>query len=256
MTLLVSDLDGTLIRSAPDVPPGCVRVDDYGPARGAVCTVRTLSLLAPLCRSSSFVVATSRSVAQYTRLRLPRPEWALAANGLFLAKSGLWQSWWERSVRRAIADTSDPLPLIVKIIRSAGLLGAERRLVVRDAFVVLLPQGAPPKEVAASLDVVLGEMGWTALASGRQVYALPRTLDKAVSIQRLLGVVGVDQYAAAGDSAMDHGMLLGAVAALVPRGCEVKSMLPTALVTDSVGVEAAEEILARLSVIGGSSVVR
>ena len=116
MTVLVAtDLDGTVLfsdRAMGDVRPDPARltpVDVVGDGR--VYAYMTDSVLAgwtALAAAGAIVPATTRSLPQYARLRLPGPppRFAVVCNGARLLVDGESDPAWERTVRAAIAAGS------------------------------------------------------------------------------------------------------------------------------------------------------
>lgn len=140
--LVASDLDRTLIYSArsAELPPGSpvrlrlVERDGEG-APLSHLTERAAQLLAELAGEAVFVPATTRTVEQYRRIRLPGPavggaaaDWcppyAICANGGRLLVAGEPDQDWAAVMAERLAATSVPLPEVAERLAGSGSAGA------------------------------------------------------------------------------------------------------------------------------------
>lgn len=255
MTLVAVDLDRTLIFS-PAAIGGAVDaatlrvVEMYDGAPLSRMTDRSWRLLTELMERAELVPVTTRSIAQYQRVDLPRvPAYALSTNGGALLVDGLPDPLW-REESLAIAAASAPLAEVRALLDAV----ADEPWVklVRDVedlfcYLVAVERSALPlswtEELAAAADAV----GWRVSVQGRKVYAVPAGISKESGVQRLRERVGSEgPVIAAGDSLLDAGMLVAADHAIRPAHGELHDVgwqSDGVIVTDRAGVLAGEDVL-------------
>ena len=259
MTALVfTDLDRTLIYSARSAGgrgvDGLECVETYRDAPASYVTPRAARDLRLLDEAALWVPTTTRTVAQYRRVRLPRgrrsgPDLALCANGGILLVDGHPDASWAEQVRRAVA-VSGPLDEIGEGFRRRGdALGDGTVAGVRSAeglfHYAVVDRARVP---AAWLDDFAGwaaTLGWRTSLQGRKLYCLPTGLTKAAAAAELAGRSGATSLLAAGDSLLDADLLELADAAIRPRHGELETSGWSAghvAVTASSGIAAGEEI--------------
>nr|WP_240968445.1 HAD family hydrolase [Streptomyces sp. HNM0575] len=161
-----------------------------------------------------FVPVTTRTRAQYERVRLPggRARYAVCANGGHLLVDGEPDPEWHEHVRRGLADCA-PLDEVRVHLRavSAGGDWVLRQRVADELFAYLvvdrerLPQ-TWVKELAAWAE----PRGWTVSLQGRKIYAVPGSLTKSAAVAEVARRTGATPTLAAGDSLLDADMLLAA----------------------------------------------
>ncbi len=261
--LVACDLDQTLIysRAAFRLPPGegepaLVTVEYLDGEPLSYLTQRAASALQTLAAEAIFVPVTTRTIAQYQRVRLGvQPEYAIAANGGHLLVNGVPDTGWEASVRRRLAETGAALPVIRRLAEelvAAADAGTSWVKTVREAdgyfsYLVATERAAIPDLQDFARE--LARHGWTLSVQGRKVYLVPAALTKEAAIAEVVRRTGSTRWAAAGDSLLDLGMLTAADESVRPAHGELAqqaTMLPSLAVTDQVGLLAGEEIIEML----------
>lgn len=259
MTLLAAcDLDRTAIWSqrmlgptAPDASSPlltCVEVDRGRPA--AFMTEAAYALVAALNAVGLLVPATTRTVEQYRRVRLPGPppRFALCANGGRLLVDGVEDAAYSLRIAALVAGVA-PVHEVATGLRALidGRSGVRTSRVADDIFCCLrLDPEVDPGPLSAEIADWAADRGWVVSVQGRKIYALPAGLTKRAGMEYLVERNRGAGYIAAGDATLDADMLTNAVKGMIPRG----SLLQIAgwsservCVTEQSGVHAGEEIM-------------
>jgi hypothetical protein len=259
--LVASDLDRTLVYSAaalgltvPDAEaPRLLCVEVYQGKPLSYMTETAATLLDELARTTVFVPTTTRTRAQYHRIRLPGPPpaYAICANGGHLLVDGVSDADWQRGVVRRLADDCASLDEIrAHLRRTADPVWLLKERVAEDLFAylvverTLLPDGWV-KELAEWAE----ERGWTVSLQGRKLYVVPRHLTKSAAMREVARRTGAEHTLAAGDSLLDTDLLLAADRAWRPGHGELADtgwQAPHLVVLPQKGVAAGEEIVRRL----------
>ena len=268
--MVVSDLDRTLIYSTsalalpPDGPVPALRcVETYEGRPLSFMTERAVALLAGLLEQGRFVPITTRTIAQYRRVRAPiaDAEWAICANGGRLLRHGVEDRGFTAEVTARLADAGAP-PAQVRAAFEA--LIAEHDLgphvhgvrIAEDLFCyAVVDRAALPPEWLGRLSDLAVPLGWVVSLQGRKVYCVPAALTKSAAARRLADRLGADRILAAGDSLLDADLLEAADAAIRPAHGELADIgwhRPAVAVTAAVGVLAGEEIVRRLLAAAGA----
>ncbi len=254
-TVAAVDLDRTLIYSASAAggTEGLLVVEHLDGAPLSHATPASWELLAGLARRAVLVPVTTRTVAQYERVRLPVvPRYALCGNGGVLLADGVrdpeWDAWAAATAAEAapLAELLAPLEAVagepwVRTVRSAeGLFG----------YLVAHAREAVPADWLEATGAATAAAGATLSVQGRKVYVVPAGLSKAAALLRLRRLLAADGPAprllCAGDSLLDAPMLLAADAAVRPAHGELHEQGWTGArvqVTAASGAAAGEEIV-------------
>jgi len=266
--LVAVDLDGTLIYSArslmlPDDDVLAPRLAVTEVWRGAPLTFATteaLALLAELDAVATVVPVTTRTRAQYARVRLldgsaptsgPVPRYAVVANGGHLLVDGSVDEGWATRVRAHIDASCRPLAEVVEALLRAtqGHRAGDVRL-ADDLFAyVAVDEATLPPDRVHDLQQWCAAGGWRVCWHGRRLYCLPETLTKSSAVAEVARRLGCDRVLAAGDSLLDAELLESVDAGVRPAHGELHEIAwrrPHVAVTANRGVVAGEEILRRL----------
>ncbi|MFF7632012.1 HAD family hydrolase [Kitasatospora sp. NPDC008050] len=282
--LVASDLDRTLIYSlrSAELPPGSpvrlrlVERDGEG-APLSHLTERAAQLLAALAREAVVVPATTRTVEQYRRIRLPGPAaggggahwcppYAVCANGGRLLVAGEPDQDWAAVVAWRLAEHAAPLPEVAERLAAggagAGGSGADgsggaaggwllRQRVAEGLFVyALVDRERLPAAWLDELTAWCAERGWTVSLQGRKLYAVPRVLTKSAAVAEVVRRQGGRvTVLAAGDSLLDADLLLAADRAWRPGHGELAERGwtgPRVTALEQRGALAGEQILSAL----------
>ncbi len=232
------DLDCTVLHSASTAPAEPVVVLD--PVVGSIATPEALRLARRLAAVAVVVPTTTRSIAQYTRLALEPLPWAITSNGGEILRRGVPDPDWSRHVRRQVAGGCAPIDQVTRQVRELAPTmwpTADHVTVVEGLFLVVhlrrpdqraehRDDGEPaaPARCTEGADR-LGQLGWYVSGVGRKRYVIPDPVRKETAAQHVASAVGAVRVLAAGDSALDVGLLRWADAAVVPRGTAAAATL-------------------------------
>jgi hydroxymethylpyrimidine pyrophosphatase-like HAD family hydrolase len=252
---VATDLDGTVLfsdRAMGDTRPTQVSpVDVVGDRIYAYMTPPVLAAWARLAATGVLVPATTRSVAQYERLRLPGPppRYAVVCNGGRLLVDGESDPAWERAVRAAIAAEGAGYDQVrrrceawrdqhgIASLRTAEDFFLYFTAAARDAWLV---------EFAAEVAAWCGPLGWRASLQAYKLYLLPAVLDKAPAVAEAAARLGARRVVAGGDSLLDARMLREADASIRPAHGELHVTgfsAPNCRTTVGRGADAGDEIM-------------
>ncbi len=252
-TVVASDLDRTLIYSrsavgSDDPELVCVEMLDGRPqsfmtaaAHGLLGSVRSAAVLVP---------TTTRTPAQYGRVELPGgpAPFAVVSNGGHLLIDGAPDSSWRAGVEARIAEGGVPLDEVVnRVDAMASGSWVRSRRIADDLFCYLVVDvAAMPRTFLGALTSWCADLGWVVSMQGRKIYALPAGLTKEAAIAEVVRRVGGTRLLAAGDGALDAGMLAMADDGIRPAHGELFEsgwQAPQVRVTANIGVHAGEEIV-------------
>lgn len=255
--LAAVDLDRTLIFSAASAGVDvdglrCVEHLDDRPL--SYMSPTTVDLLDALDARALVVPVTTRTVAQYRRVRFPgRPRpYAVAANGGEILVDGEPDTLWRRQIDAAVSTALPVATVYERVVADADPVWLRATRVADELFcyAVIDPATAPDDLVErwrswAEVD------GWNVSRQGRKVYLMPDAVTKWSAVAEVAGRTGVpfDRVFAAGDGALDRPVLERAHRSIRPRHGELEELSwhhPTLSVSSASGVAASEEIVAAL----------
>lgn len=258
--LACTDLDRTLIYSRRAA--GAVGADEltcvehYEGAEASFVTRRAAQLLRTLDEAADLVPCTTRTPAQYRRVRLPRARpgrHALCANGGVLLVDGTPDPDWDAHVRAVVAASAPIGALDAELHRRRAALPEGAVGPVRDAEglfrYAVVDRARLPVGWVGDLTGWCVEHGWRTSVQGRKLYCLPAGLTKAAAAREVARRLGAPRILAAGDSLLDADLLDAADAGIRPAHGELADsgwLRPHVAVTDGVGARAGEEIVSWL----------
>ncbi|WP_196810998.1 HAD family hydrolase [Arthrobacter sp. 35W] len=264
LPLVACDLDRTLIFSgkalalaAPEHQAKSLNVVEmYEGAPQSYMTVASERLITAIKASSTFVPATTRTVAQYSRVQLPGPpsEFAITTNGGVILHRGKTDAHWHGHMAARVKRESKPLAEVEAFLGRADFAPWVLRLRrAEDLFVyAIIDRLAMPEEFVAELEAFCTAAGWTVSIQGRKLYCIPVPINKATALAEVRRRTNADYVIAAGDSLLDQDMLHGATAAFRPRHGELNVTdyrAPHLRITKHAGALAGEEILAGINAL-------
>lgn len=271
--LVASDLDRTLIYSAKalhlDVPddeaPLLTVSEVYQGAPLSYMTRRAQEDLVELAAETVFVPVTTRTTAQFRRVRLPlvRFDYAVTTNGGTLLHQGEADPEWASTVATRLRSSCAPLAEIEALVALLGdvpwilrVSRAEEHFVYAIVERELLTGDLVAAASLAALTLDIEQRGWTVSLQGRKLYLVPAPLTKSAAIAEVAVRVGADRVLAAGDSLLDLDLLESADRSFRPAHGELHELgivLPHLVTTNGRGVRAGEEIIALLRAEAGNS---
>lgn len=249
--LAACDLDRTAIfASLPPDPPPVHCVEELDGVPWSFVTQEAAGLLAELLAAGCLVPVTTRTLAQYERIRLPgpTPRHALCANGGRLITDGVEDLEFAARTAELLAGSAPVAEVYDEVRRRIGDDERISSIRVADGLFcyVVTERGAPTADLAAVLDEIVAGADWRLSVQGRKLYCVPAALSKASGLARLREVREASVVLAAGDSLLDAGMLEAADHALVPSDSELTRVgwtHPRATLTEATGLMAGEEIV-------------
>lgn len=258
--LVACDLDRTLVYSAQAL--GLTGQDSHAPRlvvaevyQGVPISFHTRDaelMLAVLAETAELVPTTTRTRAQYARLRLPvPPQYAIAANGGLILEGGVPDPDWSKRVAESLEAACAPLVEIVDhLLKISDPLWLLKRRVAEGLFAYLVVERDElPAALMTDLSAWCEPRGWSVSVQGRKVYCVPFPLTKSAAVSEVARRCGAVQTAAAGDSLLDADMLADADVAVRPAHGELHDIAwrsPKLSVTKRAGVLGGQEICARL----------
>jgi len=256
--LVACDLDRTLIYSVKSLmltggdsaAPPMVVCEVYDSAPLSFMTRAADVLLTELISRVLFVPATTRTRAQFSRVRLPGKGmgYAVTTNGAVILKNGEIDLDWSGHVNRSVEGACTPLAEVLD--RLTGRRAVPEVLRVRTAEDLFAYCIVNRQELSAAyvedLTEWCGQRGWRTSLQGRKLYCVPAPINKESAVAEIQRRTGSALMVAAGDSRLDAGLLDLADVAIRPAHGELESdgyFREHLVVTGSPGVMAGEEIL-------------
>lgn len=261
--MVASDLDRTLIYSANSMAlvgsdhlaPRMVVAEVYDAAPLSFMTRAAEELLEGIVERSVFVPVTTRTQAQFSRVRLPGSGrgYAVTTNGAVILHDGEPDHDWSRHIQRSLGSECASLDEVLGHLTGSGAVPAILRVrTAEDVFVYsIVDRQAMPDAYLAELGAWCNARGWTISLQGRKLYCVPAPISKEAAVAEVRRRSEAGVLVAAGDSRLDAGFLELADIAIRPAHGELDSdgfSLPHLTVTSASGVLAGEEIL---RVVGG-----
>jgi hypothetical protein len=269
--LLACDLDRTLIYSARAFwltmadadAPAIVVSEIYQGVPLSYMTRTAEQLLLELAATTTFVPVTTRTAAQYGRVRLPGavPRFAVTTNGGTILVDGQVDVGWAQSLQGRLSSEAAPLPVVRALLEDTSAAAWILRVhTAEDLFTyAIIERDLMPAEWIASLHEQCRELGWTVSVQGRKLYCVPDAVTKSAAVAEVRHRLGEPTVFAAGDSLLDQPMLEAADFAYRPAHGELHEvgyLGPNLTVTSERGILAGEEILRSVTqrVLGNSLV--
>lgn len=229
--LFATDLDNTLLFSHKRRRPGDICAEILDGAEQSFMTPETWDLLPAVSAAVTLLPVTTRSIAQYQRIRWPagaRPDRAVAANGgVLLSREVPDPDWLADSLR-------DAAPYQARLACLYGVLPnypwcLRRKMVDGLYLFAVCPEDRPAESCMDSLRSIRACTGLTVEPSGRKLYFFPPNLHKGAAVSKARKRFQSEFLIAAGDSVLDLPMLRQAGLALVPDGTLARLLPDTAV---------------------------
>lgn len=260
--MFFSDMDRTLIYSANalflDLPdqqaPYLHVVEFYSGKPQSYMTDAAVGLLKTLLEAQLFVPVTTRTTAQYERIRLrgPLPHYAITTNGAQILMDGQPDQAWNQRMLAQVGRNCAALEEVRSFILSHADESWLREL--RDAdgtfLYALVNRQQLPDQLLAELSGWSREHGWRVSLQGRKLYFVPKHIGKDLAVAEVAQRLGTEQILAAGDSLLDQDFLSVAHKAFRPSHGELADTNFTAehlQVIGQSGIMAGEAILKQVS---------
>ncbi len=211
--LLACDLDRTILHSYRHARPDALCVEWLNGKALSYMTQTTIRLLEALQGQVCFVPVTSRSVAQYLRLRWPLvPPLAVTTNGAVCLRNGAADPTWTARAQAAIQPFRGTLETLqAELEHTGGFLTCR---IVDDSY--LYAHYPTVGQTCRCAERFLGKVPLDVCCSGQKIYFFPPGVDKGTGLRHLRALTGADYVFCAGDSSIDLPMLKAADLAFVP----------------------------------------
>lgn len=217
MLLFASDLDNTLIYShRHDIGADKVLAELYEGREVSFMTRHSRELLDMVNRRARFVPVSTRSIAQYRRIRFHdcwSPALALVSNGGTLLVDGEPDAEWYAA---SLALTARAEPVLREAEHMLEVDPARTLDVRRVDGLFVFTKSADMPATIARLRRALDPDTVDVFENGSKVYVLPRALDKGTALERLHARFPQALTVAAGDSLFDLPLLAAADVACYP----------------------------------------
>ena len=189
-TMIASDLDRTLIYSpsalqlatTDETTPNLVSVEILEGRPHSFTSLAATRRLAELSEVATFVPTTTRTMAQYLRVRFPgvTSKYAITSNGGNILVDGVPDEAWHRSTESAIAACDATLAEVKHELRARSQDDwAIKRRVGDDLFCYIVVElRLLPDGFIESWTQWCNERGWKVSVQGRKIYAIPEPLSK------------------------------------------------------------------------------
>lgn len=260
-TLIATDLDRTMIYSraaaGSGAGPDAVCVEYLDGAASSFMTAVAADRLSALAAVAVVVPATTRTVRQFTRIRLPGGPWpyAVTTNGGNILDNGRPDRQWRIGLDAEVRASGATLSQVNAELCSRISDSFVRQFRVADHLFpcLVVDPAALPCDFLPEWEAWCGPRGWSVSRQGRKIYTMPVAVCKSRAVaevrRRLMdsGELAPDtRLLAAGDGALDAALLRSADAAIRPRHGELEELAwthPNLTVTGAAGIGASEEIL-------------
>lgn len=223
--VLACDLDNTLIHSLRQYRSGDVCVEEVDGKPWGYMSRAACELLNEVTQRVCLIPVTTRSVAQYRRLRWPGGvefSCAITTHGGVLLNGTEADPRWAADTEALAAPVRPHLTELVAQLAATGSF--LRCRMVDDVYAfVYCRELEQAREATAEWQ---GLPGICCVRSGKKVYLIPKGIDKGTAVQRLKRRMGGMRVLCAGDSVMDIPMLEVADAALAPAGAGLEVHSP------------------------------
>ncbi|KUL28526.1 HAD family hydrolase [Actinoplanes awajinensis] len=259
--LVACDLDRTLIYSAaalgltgPDAAAPRLEVAEISDGQPlSYCTRRAGRLIEELARAATLVPVTTRTLAQFQRVRLTEEpaRYAVIANGGQILIDGRPDPTWGRSIGDRVRRECAPLESVRDHVRDTGDPAWLLRLRDADGLFcyAIVERSRLPGDQLAELTAWCAAHRWTVSMQGRKLYFVPGPITKWAATAEIAERLDLGSVVAAGDSLLDQEMLARADAGIRPAHGELHERgwrTDSVTVTGSAGVLAGEQIAEHL----------
>lgn len=207
--------------------------------------------LGEISRRMDFVPTTTRTVAQYERIRFPqvKVEYAVTTNGGVILRNGVPDvEWSEHVLNNVLAESAFVSDVYNALEAEYGSAEWVRKMYQVDDFFMYfaLDRELTPDTFVSELEQRAEEWNYTVSLQGRKLYMIPRNLSKGGAVEEVKNRLGSSFMSAAGDSILDKSILLIADEAWRPAHGELEEenfQLPHLRVTQNRNFLAGAEII-------------
>lgn len=263
--IFASDLDQTLIYSRRSFrlelgqkePPLCL-VETLEGREVSYMTVDSVNKLRKLAGQLWFVPVTTRTVAQYERLRLFQeplyPAYAIVSNGGNILVNGQLDEAWQKHIFLEINQECAPIDVILERFKATQPKNwvLSEHLADNLFYYYLIDRNRLPINEVRDFAAWAYQQKWQVSLQGRKLYIVPHVVNKWRAVNEVRNRLQENRIVAAGDSLLDLCILEECHTAIAPchgeiweahlRG-ELAVSIPQIQFTKREGLQAAEDIL-------------
>lgn len=250
-TLLYSYRSVSALLSSTDERHDLVVAEIYQDAPFGYIEFNANAQLGEISRGMDFVPTTTRTVAQYERIRFPqvKVEYAVTTNGGVILHNGVPDSEWSEYVVNNVLAESAFVSDVYNILEAEyGSAEWVRKMYqVEDFFMYFaLDRELMPETFVDDMEERASTWNYTVSLQGRKLYLIPANLSKGNAVKEVRNRLGSSFMSAAGDSILDKSILLIADEAWRPAHGELEEenfQLPHLRVTKERNFLAGAEII-------------
>jgi hypothetical protein len=216
--VLISDIDGTLLKWRAAAPPGHVVIDRWAD-RVATMATREHTLLKALAHRDQLVFASRRSLAQFQRL-----EWALKAphilvldGGASIYIDGVRDRQWDERVDRAQSVSCGDAQ-VIQALRDCLPIAAVRAIKPGAATIICKLRRPLEASERAPLMWLASEASLHLWIDDRECGLENPYASKGAACRYLVDRLGLEIVASAGDSGQDESLVGLGVCTFAPAG--------------------------------------
>ena len=204
--IFASDLDNTFMFSYKHKKDDDICIEILDGKEQGFCRKESFQKLEYIQKKALFIPITTRSMAQYQRIRFPQhcmPQYALTTNGAILLVNGEIDAQWYAYSKKLSDAYKTELCQIETMLSDVKEI--KRFRMIDDMYLFAACENKEDAEKSkAYLD---GKTKLDVSVSGRKLYFFPPMLDKGTAIDRLREKYQTSYIISAGDSSIDIPML-------------------------------------------------
>ncbi len=265
--IFASDLDSTLIYSSRHCTlideEKLIPVDFYNNCNSSFITKSMQDKLAHIKESMLFIPVTTRSTAQYMRMKyfydVIDPKYAVVANGGIILKYGTEIKSWSDITSAKINGITSIHTMIklcsfflqrdfVKSYKTCENLFIYS-IIDEEKLANTTLNGEIPLDYFHALRLFCSKHSYSLSKQGKKVYIVPFCINKYDPIKYIMQLENINTFIAAGDSLLDYPMIKGSNYGIVPshgellQSISLNNLEDTVYITKASGIFAGEEIL-------------
>ena len=204
--LITCDLDNTLIHSYKHKRENDICIEWLNDKEQSFMDPGVYDLVTDIKRYARFVPVTTRSIAQYMRIKWNDeacPEYAVTTNGAILLDKTERDSSWDEESDKLVVEYKEEMDRLLSEVMKEDVFCKCR--IVDDMYVfAYCNEGIDAKEIS---ERYVGKTSLDIAGGGRKLYFFPQHFNKGSAVKRLCERFDAQYVIAAGDSEIDIPML-------------------------------------------------
>lgn len=258
--VIFSDLDRSIIYSNKflNTKTQYKNIEIYNGKQISYVSLDTLKLIKKIQEIGMFIPTTTRTKEQFSRIRFCENDiyfsWAITSNGGVILKDNKVLESWQKEIKNIVKKSEDIESMVEKFEKYRDLPGIKSFKIAEDLFFYIVVDYFEFKiDIIEEYIKDLDSNNWRMYISGRKIYFLPIGISKENAINHIVNELGISDFFAIGDSAMDYGMLKSADTGYILRHGELLNQkqdkdidISGLKVSTKEGMKATEEILSEI----------